>query len=53
MVETWVRVLSLLIFISIIIGVDFLYLRNDFRKRLVFNVGVFLVYLAIYLTFLN
>jgi type IV secretory pathway VirB2 component (pilin) len=53
MVETWVRVLSLLIFISIIIGVDFLYLRNDFRKRLVFIVGVFLVYLAIYLTFLN
>ncbi len=53
MVATWVRILSLVIFIVIIVGVDFLYLKDDFRKRLTFNVGVFLVYLAIFVTFLN
>ncbi|WP_321421264.1 hypothetical protein [uncultured Methanobacterium sp.] len=53
MVETWLKFLSLIIFIVIIVGVDFLYLRNDFRKRLAFNVGVFLVYLAIFITFLD
>ncbi len=53
MVETWIKILSLVVFIAVIVGVDFLYLKNDFRKRLIFNVGVFLVYLAIFLTFLN
>jgi len=53
MVESWVKILSLVIFIAIIVGVDFLYLRDDFKKRLVFNVVVFLAYLAIYVTFLD
>jgi len=53
MVEMWVKILSLLIFIAIIVSADILYFRNDFKKRLIFNVVVFLIYLAIYVTFLN
>jgi hypothetical protein len=53
MVEISIKILSLVVFITIIVGADFLYLKNDFQKRLIFNVGVFLVYLAIYFTFLN
>lgn len=53
MVDTWIKILSLVVFIAIIVSVDFLYLKNDFRKRLAFNVGIFLVYVAIFITFLN
>ncbi|CEA14606.1 hypothetical protein [Methanobacterium formicicum] len=53
MVELWVKILSLVIFIALIVGVDFLYLKHDFRKRLTFNVGLFLVYLAIFIAFLD
>jgi hypothetical protein len=53
MVAMWVKILSLVIFMVIIVGVDIMYLKNDFRKRLAFNVGVFLVYLAIFIVFLN
>lgn len=53
MVELWVKLISLLIFIAIIVGADIIYFKDDFQKRLIFNVGVFIVYLVIYVLFLN
>lgn len=46
-------IISLVIFIAIIVSVDVLFLRNDFKKRLIFNVAVFLIYLTVFLTFLS
>ncbi len=53
MVETTIKILSLVIFIAVIVITDVLFLRDKFKERLIFNVAVFLVYLAIYLTYLN
>ncbi len=53
MVELTIKILSLVIFIAVIVSADVLLLRNKFWHRLIFNVAVFLVYLTIYLTYLN
>lgn len=53
MVETSIKVLSLVIFVAIIVSADLLFLKDKFWQRLAFNIGVFLVYLAIFLTYLN
>jgi type IV secretory pathway VirB2 component (pilin) len=39
--------------IAVVVGVDFLFLRNRFWERLVVNVGIVLAFGAFYLRFLN
>jgi hypothetical protein len=36
---------------AVIVGVDFAFLRNRFRARLIANIGIVLVFLVIYLRF--
>ena len=44
-------VLLLLLMIAIIIVVDLLFFRNRFWARLIANVGIVVVFLAVYLIF--
>jgi hypothetical protein len=38
---------------AVIVGVDFLFLRNRFRERLTVNIGIVLAFAAFYLVFLR
>lgn len=38
---------------AVIVGVDFMFLRNRFWERLTVNVGIVLVFAAFYLIFLR
>jgi type IV secretory pathway VirB2 component (pilin) len=38
---------------AIIVGVDFMFLRNRFWERLIVNIGIVLVFAAFYLKFLR
>ena len=46
-------VLSVLLLVAVIFGVDFLFFRNRFWERLMANIGIVLVFAAFYLRFLN
>ena len=48
-----VVVLYVLALVAVIVGVDILFLRNHFWPRLIVNVGIVLVFVAIYLKFLK
>jgi len=37
--------------VVVIVGVDILFFRNRFRERLVANIGIVLVFAALYLVF--
>ena len=39
--------------IAVIVGVDFMFLRNRFWERLIVNIGIVLVFAAFYLRFLR
>jgi hypothetical protein len=39
--------------VAVIIGVDFVFLRNRFWERLVVNVGILLMFAAFYFRFLS
>jgi hypothetical protein len=39
--------------IAVIVGVDFAFIRNRFWERLIVNVGIVLVFAALYLRFLR
>jgi hypothetical protein len=38
---------------AVIVGVDFLFLRNRFWERLIVNIGIVLVFAAVYVRFLK
>ena len=39
--------------ISVIVGVDFLFFRRHFSERLIVNIGIVLVFIAFYLRFIK
>jgi len=50
------QVLTVLYFVAmaaVIVGVDFMFFRNQFWERLIANVGIVLVFGAFYLRFLK
>jgi type IV secretory pathway VirB2 component (pilin) len=42
-----------LVLVAVVVSVDMLFLRNQFRERLMVNVGIVLVFAAFYLRFLK
>ena len=46
-------VLYVLLMVALIVGADFLFLRDRFWLRLVVNIGIVLVFLVFYLTVLR
>ena len=45
--------LYVLVLVAVVVGVDVLFFRNRFWKRLIANVGIVLVFWAFYLIFLK
>ena len=45
--------LYLAVMIAVIVGVDFLFLRDRFWERLIVNIGIVLVFAAFYWRFLK
>ena len=45
--------LYLVVMVGLIVGVDFVFLRNHFWERLAVNIGIVLVFAAFYLRFLR
>ena len=46
-------VLYVVAMVAVIVGVDFLFLRHRFWERLIVNIGIVLVFAALYLRFLR
>jgi len=46
-------VLYVVAMIAVIVGLDFMFLRNRFWERLIVNIGIVLVFAAFYLRFLR
>jgi hypothetical protein len=46
-------VLYVLALVAVVVGVDVLFFRNHFWERLLVNVGIVLVFAALYLRFLK
>lgn len=46
-------VVYLLAMVVTVVAADLLFFRHRFRERLIFNIGIVMVYLAFYLAFLN
>ena len=45
--------LYVLALVAVVVGVDVLFFRHHFLARLIVNVGIVLVFVAFYLTFLK
>ena len=43
----------MLAMVAVVVGVDVLFFRNQFWERLIVNVGIVLVFAALYLRFLK
>jgi len=48
-----VVVIYVLALVAVVVGVDILFLRHHFGERLIANVGIVLVFVAVYLRFLK
>jgi type IV secretory pathway VirB2 component (pilin) len=46
-------VLYVVVLITVVVGVDFLFFRNQFWERLIVNIGIVMVFAAFYLRFLK
>jgi hypothetical protein len=46
-------VLYVLALVAVVVGVDILFFRHHFWERLIVNVGIVLVFAAVYFTFLK
>jgi uncharacterized protein (DUF983 family) len=46
-------VLYVVAMIAVVVGVDFVFFRNRFWERLIVNIGIVLVFAALYLRFLK
>jgi hypothetical protein len=53
MVRQVAVVLYLGVMVTVIVGVDFIFFRNQFWERLIVNVGIVLVFPAFYLRFMK
>lgn len=49
----WVYIVYIVVMVAIIISVDFLFFKHYFWARLFVNIGIVLVFLAVYLRFLK
>jgi len=49
----WVNVVSVVVMVAVIVGVDLVFFRNRFWERLAVNMGIVLVFAAFYLRFLK
>ena len=47
------NVLYVLLMVALIVGLDFLFLRDQFWLRLVVNIGIVLMFVVFYLTVLR
>jgi hypothetical protein len=45
--------LYILLWIAVVVGVDFLFFKNQFWERLTVNIGIVLVFVAFYFRFLK
>jgi type IV secretory pathway VirB2 component (pilin) len=45
--------LYVLVMVAVVVGVDVLFLKHQFRERLIVNVGIVLVFGAVYVRFLK
>jgi hypothetical protein len=48
-----ITVLYVVLMITVIVNVDFLFFRREFSERLIANIGIVLVFLAFYLRFIR
>ncbi|MGB8196985.1 MAG: hypothetical protein WCF25_08265 [Acidimicrobiales bacterium] len=48
-----VSVLYVLVMVTVIVGVDLLFFRHRFVERLISNVGIVVVFLAVYFAYLK
>jgi hypothetical protein len=46
-------VIYVVLLISVIVSVDFLFFKRDFWDRLIVNIGIVLVFIAFYLRFIK
>jgi hypothetical protein len=46
-------VLYILLLIAVVVTVDFLFFKNHFWERLMVNIGIVLMFLAVYFRFLK
>jgi type IV secretory pathway VirB2 component (pilin) len=46
-------VLYVVVLIAVVVGVDLLFFKNRFWERLMVNIGIVLVFAAVYLRFLR
>ena len=53
MTKNIIPILSVLLMITIIVGMDLLFFKNRFWERLMANFGIVLVFIAFYLRFLK
>lgn len=51
--ERRTAVLYLLVLVAVVVGVDVLFLRHDLTERLIANVGIVAVFVALYFAFLK
>lgn len=47
------NLIFVLVMVAVIVIVDVLFFRHQFRERLISNIGIVLVFLAFYLRFLH
>jgi hypothetical protein len=45
--------LYVLVLVAVVVGVDVLFFKHEFWERLIVNVGIVLVFAAVYLRFLK
>jgi hypothetical protein len=48
-----ITLIAVLLMVTIVVAVDFLFFRNHFWERLIVNIGIVLVFAAFYLRFLK
>jgi hypothetical protein len=53
MVETTIKILSIVVLFIVIFAIDYLFLRHLFWQRLLVNIGIVLVYLVIFVKYIN
>jgi hypothetical protein len=50
---TYIAAIFIVLMVAVIVAVDMLFLRNHFWERLAANVGIVLVFIAVYLRFIK
>lgn len=53
MKENATSILFVLVMVAVIVAVDILFFRHQFRERLLANIGIVLLFAAFYLRFLK